>query len=54
MDDTTAAFYWTVAFIILLIGFSKGGSGGTFGVLETFLIALVVYANTVIGLLLRN
>jgi len=52
MDITATAFYWTVAFIILLIGFSKGGFGGTLGILATPLMTLVVPANEVIGLLL--
>lgn len=41
-----------VALVALLIGFSKGGLGGTLGGLATPLMALVMPANQAIGLLL--
>jgi len=40
------------ALVALIIGFSKGGLGGTLGALATPLMALVMPANEVIGLLL--
>ena len=40
------------ALVALIIGFSKGGLGGTLGALATPLMALVMPANQVIGLLL--
>lgn len=38
--------------VVMIIGFSKGGLGGTLGVLATPLMALVMPANQVIGLIL--
>jgi uncharacterized membrane protein YfcA len=40
------------ALVALMIGFSKGGLGGTLGALATPLMALVMPANQVIGLIL--
>ena len=45
-------FYTMAAFVALLIGFAKGGLGGTVGGLATPLMALVMPADQVIGLLL--
>lgn len=52
MYSSATTFYWVAAFVVLLIGFSKGGFGGTLGVLATSLMALILPANEVIGLLL--
>jgi uncharacterized membrane protein YfcA len=52
MNITLIIFYGMSAFVILLVGFSKGGLGGTLGILATPLMALIVPANEVIGLLL--
>lgn len=46
------AFYFVAACVALLIGLSKGGFGGTLGALATPLLALVMPADQVIGLLL--
>ena len=45
-------FFLITAVAICLIGLSKGGVGGTLGVLATPLMALVLPADRVIGLLL--
>lgn len=52
MNITLIVFYGVTAFVALLVGFSKGGLGGTLGALATPLMALVMPANEVIGLLL--
>ena len=52
MNVTPALFYSLTEFVVLLIGFSKGGFGGTLGVLATPLMTLILPANEVIGLLL--
>ena len=46
------SFFLITAVVICLIGLSKGGIGGTLGVLATPLMALVLPADDVIGLLL--
>ena len=46
------SFFIMTAVVICLIGLSKGGIGGTLGVLATPLMALVLPADRVIGLLL--
>lgn len=45
-------FIIVTAFVIFLIGLAKGGLGGTIGILATPLMALVMPATQVIGLLL--
>lgn len=45
-------FYLMAAFVALLVGLSKGGLGGTAGALATPLMALVMPADQVIGLML--
>jgi uncharacterized membrane protein YfcA len=52
VTDNLIIFFGTTAVVICLIGLSKGGFGGTTGVLATPLMALVIPANQVIGLLL--
>jgi uncharacterized membrane protein YfcA len=52
MHTNSAIFFGMAALVALLIGFSKGGLGGTLGALATPLMALVMPANEVIGLLL--
>jgi hypothetical protein len=47
-----AAFYAMAALVALIIGFSKGGLGGTLGGLATPLMAMVMPADQAIGLLL--
>jgi uncharacterized membrane protein YfcA len=47
-----AAFYAMAALVALIIGFSKGGLGGTLGGLATPLMAIVMPADQAIGLLL--
>lgn len=49
---TIPTLYLVAASVALLIGLSKGGLGGTMGVLATPLMALVMPADQVIGLLL--
>lgn len=46
------SFFLITAVVVCLIGLSKGGIGGTLGVLATPLMALVLPADQVIGLLL--
>jgi hypothetical protein len=50
--DQTIVFYVMLAVVICLIGLSKGGFGGTMGALATPLLALILPANQVVGLLL--
>ena len=45
-------FYIMVAVIAFMIGLAKGGLGGTLGALATPLLALVMPADQVIGLIL--
>ena len=52
MHTNPAIFFWMAALVALLIGFSKGGLGGTLGGLATPLMALVMPADQAIGLLL--
>jgi len=52
MADNNVLFYAMTALVILLIGLSKGGLGGTLGSVATPLMALVMPADQVIGLLL--
>lgn len=52
MIDHDLVFYGMTAVVILLIGLSKGGLGGTLGGIATPLMALVMPADQVIGLLL--
>jgi uncharacterized membrane protein YfcA len=52
VENTPFLFYDMAALVALLIGFAKGGLGGTLGGLATPLMALVMPANQVIGLLL--
>lgn len=52
MTTNTTLFFLTVGFVALLIGVSKGGLGGTIGALATPLMALVMPADKVIGLIL--
>jgi uncharacterized membrane protein YfcA len=51
MDETTVLFLMT-AVVGFLIGLSKGGLGGTLGALATPMMALVLPADEVIGLVL--
>lgn len=52
MPDNLTTFYLMTALVCLLIGLSKGGLGGLMGAMATPLMALVMPANEVIGLLL--
>ncbi len=52
MLPDTLAFYLVTAFVILLIGLSKGGLGGAAGGAATPLLALVMPPELAIGLLL--
>jgi hypothetical protein len=52
MADNLVIFYAMTALVILLIGLSKGGLGGVLGSVATPLMALVMPADQVIGLLL--
>ncbi len=52
MPTSPLTFYTMAALVALLIGFSKGGLGGTLGALATPLMALVMPADQVIGLVL--
>jgi uncharacterized protein len=52
MPTSPLIFYAMAALVALLIGFSKGGLGGTLGALATPLMALVMPADQVIGLIL--
>ncbi len=52
MNISPTLFYFMAALVALLIGFSKGGLGGSLGALATPLMALVVPADQVIGLML--
>ena len=52
MADNLVLFYAMTALVILLIGLSKGGLGGVLGSVATPLMALVMPADQVIGLLL--
>jgi uncharacterized protein len=52
MLPDTLAFYLVTAFVILLIGLSKGGLGGAAGGAATPLLALVMKPEDAIGLLL--
>ena len=50
--DQTIVFYIVLAIVICLIGLSKGGFSGTVGSLATPLLALILSADKVVGLLL--
>ena len=52
MPDNLTTFYLMVALVALMIGLSKGGLGGLLGAMATPLMALVMPADQVIGLLL--
>ena len=52
MDTESAIFWLIVAAVAFLIGLSKGGLGGTAGALATPMLALVMPADEVIGLIL--
>ncbi|MBN1218653.1 MAG: sulfite exporter TauE/SafE family protein [Anaerolineae bacterium] len=52
MIDDTPLFLVMLTIVICLTGLSKGGFGGTMGALGTPLMALVMPANQVVGLLL--
>ncbi len=52
MPLSSSTFFAMAAVVALLIGFSKGGLGGTLGGLATPLMALVMPADQVIGLML--
>ncbi len=52
MTTNLILFYGMAVLVALLIGFAKGGLGGTLGALATPLMALVMPAKEVIGLLL--
>jgi len=52
MTVAPTAFYLMVAIIAFMIGLAKGGLGGTLGALATPLLALVMPADQVIGLIL--
>lgn len=52
MDSSQALLYLMVAAVAFLIGLSKGGLGGTAGALATPILALVMPADEVIGLIL--
>jgi len=52
MPDNPVAFYTITAFVIFLIGVSKGGLGGAAGAAATPLMALVMPVEQVLGLML--
>lgn len=52
MSVDPAVFYMMLAFVAFLIGLAKGGFGGMLGSLATPLLALVMPADQVIGLVL--
>jgi uncharacterized protein len=52
MLPESTLFYVMVAIVCIIIGLSKGGLGGTLGALATPLMALVMPADQVIGLVL--
>lgn len=52
MPDNPVAFYAITAFVIFLIGVSKGGLGGAAGAAATPLMALVMPVEQVLGLML--
>ena len=52
MPDNPVAFYTITAFVIFLIGVSKGGLGGAAGAATTPLMALVMPVEQVLGLML--
>lgn len=52
MFDNPLAFYAITAFVIFLIGLSKGGLGGAAGAAATPLMALVLPVDQVLGLML--
>lgn len=52
MPDNPVAFYLITAFVIFLIGISKGGLGGAAGAAATPLMALVMPVEQVLGLML--
>jgi uncharacterized membrane protein YfcA len=52
MHTNPAIFFGMAALVALIIGLSKGGLGGTLGALATPLMALVMPADQVIGLIL--
>ncbi len=52
MPDNLTTFYLMAALVMALIGLSKGGLGGLLGATATPLMALVMPADQVIGLLL--
>ncbi len=52
MPDNPVAFYTITAFVIFLIGISKGGLGGAAGAAATPLMALVMPVEQVLGLML--
>ncbi|MFZ1753662.1 MAG: sulfite exporter TauE/SafE family protein [Caldilineaceae bacterium] len=52
MPENSVAFYLITAFVIFLIGVSKGGLGGAAGAAATPLMALVMPVEQVLGLML--
>ncbi|MCB9134442.1 MAG: sulfite exporter TauE/SafE family protein [Anaerolineales bacterium] len=52
MHISPITFYLMAGFVAILVGLSKGGLGGTAGALATPLMALVMPADQVIGLML--
>jgi len=52
MSENQTILFIVAAFVAFLIGLSKGGLGGTAGALATPLMALVLPADKVIGLIL--
>jgi uncharacterized membrane protein YfcA len=52
MDSESALIILVVAVVAFLIGLSKGGLGGTAGAMATPMLALVMPADKVIGLVL--
>ncbi|MCO6452593.1 MAG: sulfite exporter TauE/SafE family protein, partial [Caldilineales bacterium] len=52
MSDSSATYLVIISLVVFMIGLSKGGLGGTMGALATPLLALIMPANEVIGLLL--
>ena len=52
MDNSNALLFVVAAVVTFIIGMSKGGLGGTAGALATPLMALVLPADQVIGLIL--
>lgn len=52
MSDSPTWLYLIVALVAFLVGLSKGGLGGSIGALATSLLALVLPAAQVLGLLL--